>query len=232
VLADEAERRPARHEQCQPRSGVVEDVVGNANASVSAGPYKIDSLAPTVVCPSPAPVFLLRQAGATVTATVSDAVSGPTATAVSAAADTSSVGSKSVVLTASDVAGNSTQASCAYSVVYAWSGFFSPVDNPNVWNVAKAGSAIPVKFSLAGDRGLAILATGSPSSIQVACPSTSLTDVVEETVTDSTSGLRYDPFADQYVYAWKTGSWAGSCRKLSVKLVDGTVHSALFRFER
>jgi hypothetical protein len=35
---------------------------------------------------------------------------------------------------------------------YTFTGFFSPVDNPPTVNVAKAGSAIPVKFSLGGNR--------------------------------------------------------------------------------
>ena len=44
-----------------------------------------------------------------------------------------------------------------------FTGFFSPVDNLPTVNVAKAGSTIPVKFSLGGNRGLGILAaTRSP----------------------------------------------------------------------
>jgi hypothetical protein len=36
---------------------------------------------------------------------------------------------------------------------YNFSGFFQPVDNLPTLNIAKAGSAIPVKFSLGGDQG-------------------------------------------------------------------------------
>jgi hypothetical protein len=143
------------------------------------------------------------------------------------------VGSKTVAVTGFDVAGNSRTVSCAYSVIYDWSGFFSPVDNPAVWNTAKAGSAIPVKFRLAGDQGLGVLATGSPSSVPVACPGSGApTDQVEETLTASTSTLKYDSAADQYVYVWKTGSWANTCRQLNVRLVDGSTHSALFKFAK
>jgi Domain of unknown function (DUF4082) len=39
---------------------------------------------------------------------------------------------------------------------YNFSGFFQPVNNMPTLNVAKAGSAIPVKFSLGGDQGLDI----------------------------------------------------------------------------
>ena len=36
-----------------------------------------------------------------------------------------------------------------------------------------------------------------------------------------------------YTYLWKTEkSWAGTCQELSLELVDGSVHRAVFRFER
>ncbi len=65
----------------------------------------------------------------------------------------------------------------------------------------------------------------------MSCPAAAPVDAVEETTT-SPSGLSYDAVADQYVYVWKTtGTWAGSCRKLSVRLKDGSVaHEALFQF--
>jgi hypothetical protein len=56
-----------------------------------------------------------------------------------------------------------------YVFVYPFSGFFSPVDNLPVVNTMKAGAAVPIKFSLGGDRGLDILAAGSPTSQQIAC---------------------------------------------------------------
>ena len=58
---------------------------------------------------------------------------------------------------AKDNVGHTRSATCACSVVWDFSGFFQPVDDPEGLNVAKAGSAIPVKFSLAGDQGLQIL---------------------------------------------------------------------------
>jgi hypothetical protein len=117
------------------------------------------------------------------------------------------------------------------AVVYRFSGFFQPVDNMPVVNTAKAGSAIPVKFSLGGNQGLAIMGAGSPSSIPVSCVLARVAgvDAIEETVAASTSGLRYT--GNRYQYNWKTSaSWAGSCRKLRITLVDGTTHELLFRF--
>lgn len=217
-------------------SGLIEDMVGNSAPMLSAGPYKIDSSAPNVSCASPAPVFKLGQTGASVSASVTDAISGPVSASVSDAADAGSVGGKTVTVTGYDEAGNSKQASCSYRVVYDWSGFFQPVDNRDVsgnyiLNKAKAGSTIPVKFSLAGDEGLGVFALNSPSSGPIACSSASTTDTIEQYSTTTVSGLKYDPLANQYVYNWKTdGRWANSCRQLVVKLIDGSEHRANFQF--
>src|SRR6266545_1132510 len=53
-------------------------------------------------------------------------------------------------------------------VPFDFSGFFPPVDNPPAVNVVNAGRAIPVKFSLSGDKGLNIFAAGFPVSQQIA----------------------------------------------------------------
>jgi hypothetical protein len=52
-------------------------------------------------------------------------------------------------------------------------------------------------------------------------------------VTAGNSSLTYDPGSDQYTYVWKTdSSWANSCRALIVKLKDGSVHRANFKFTK
>jgi len=114
--------------------------------------------------------------------------------------------------------------------VYDWAGFFRPIDN-DALNAAKAGSAIPVKFSLNGDQDLNIFELGYPKSIMIACDGTNPGDEVE-TMTAGESSLKYDATADQYIYVWKTSKdWAGSCRKLLVRLNDGTSHEASFTFK-
>ena len=113
-------------------------------------------------------------------------------------------------------------------VSYTFTGFFQPVDNAIV-NTVKAGSSIPVKFSLGGNQGLQIFATGSPTSVAVSCNATAPTDEIE-TVTAGNSSLQYDAGADQYHYVWKTDkSWVG-CRQLKVTLKDGSVKTAMFKF--
>jgi hypothetical protein len=56
---------------------------------------------------------------------------------------------------------------------------------------------------------------------------------VEQTLDLRGSRLEINRGTGEYRYYWKTSaSWAGSCRKLIVKLVDGSTHEALFRFTR
>jgi hypothetical protein len=150
-----------------------------------------------------------------------------------AAIDTSSVGSKSFTVDAEDNAGNQNSLTHNYSVIFNWTGFFRPVDNPSTMNVVRAGSAVPVKFSLSGDQGLSIFATGFPASRKITCDPVAELDTLEETVTAGGSSLSYDSSIDQYNYVWKTDkAWAGTCRQLEVKLIDGTSHLANFKLTK
>ena len=154
------------------------------------------------------------------------------ASALTGLVETASVGSRSVTFTAVDNAGNSASATCSYQVIFDWAGFFQPATNPPVLNQVKAGQAIPMKFSLAGNQGLDILAAGSPASQQIACDSSAPVDDIEQTVTAGNSSLSYDPASDQYTYVWKTGkAWTGTCRQLIVTLADGTEQRANFKFK-
>jgi hypothetical protein len=141
------------------------------------------------------------------------------------------VGAYTVTLTVTDSAGFEVSDTLTANILYTFAGFFPPVDNPPTLNVAKAGSAIPMKFSLGGYQGVNILAAGYPTSTTATCGSTA-EDAIEETVTASSSGLSYDASTDQYVYVWKTDkTWANTCRTLVVKLNDGTYHRANFKFK-
>ncbi len=118
--------------------------------------------------------------------------------------------------------------------IAAWpfGGFLAPMDNGKT-NVAQAGSAVPVKFRLGGDLGLAIFAAGYPKSAPTACPSGAPQDPVEQTVAAGESSLSDDTLTGRYVYVWKTDkAWGGTCRQLDVKLADSTVHTATFQFKR
>jgi hypothetical protein len=116
---------------------------------------------------------------------------------------------------------------------FAYSGFFQPVDNPATLNSVKAGSAIPVKFSLGGNQGLAVLARGYPVSQKVTCSSTSPIDAIEQTVNAGSSSLTFTSSSNQYTYVWKTDStWTGTCRTFTLKLADGSSRQAYFKFTK
>jgi hypothetical protein len=156
----------------------------------------------------------------------------PTITTSQASGTVFPVGLTTVNVTATDAANN--QATCSFTVTarYNFSGFFQPVDNPPTVNVVKAGRAIPVKFSLSGDKGLNIFAAGYPVSQQIACSDGAPTSEIEQTVTANGSSLSYDAESDQYNYVWKTEeSWAGTCRQLIVRLNDGGERVAFFKFK-
>lgn len=145
--------------------------------------------------------------------------------------DTSTVGTHSFTVTGTDNAGNSGMVTNSYTVTYCFDGLFSPVDNLPVLNSVSAGRAIPVKFSLCGDQGLAIFAAGYPRSHQILCDSSAPVDGVEETLSAGSSSLSYDAVSDRYSYVWKTDkSWAGTCRQLALQLADGTFQHANFKF--
>jgi hypothetical protein len=91
-----------------------------------------------------------------------------------------------------------------FDEVWTFAGFLPPVDNGAVINSVKAGQSVPVKFQLGGDRGLDILATGSPTSARITCASGEPVDPIEETVTASASGLHYDAVSQTYTYVWKS----------------------------
>lgn len=113
---------------------------------------------------------------------------------------------------------------------YEFDGFYAPVDMPPTVNAARAGRGVPIKFSLGGDFGLGIFGSNPPTSTRVACPSEAPVDTIETTVAASAIPLSYDPVTDRYTFAWKTDrSWRG-CREFTIRLLDGTTVSALFRF--
>jgi hypothetical protein len=114
---------------------------------------------------------------------------------------------------------------------YRFGGFVAPVNAPPIVNTLKAGAGVPVKFSLGGNKGLGIFATGYPASRTVSCRPDATTDEIEQTVSADHSSLRYDASTNTYTYVWKTAPlWAGQCRRLILRFADGIEHTALFRF--
>ena len=116
---------------------------------------------------------------------------------------------------------------------FTFTGFFDPVKNPPIFNLVNAGRAVPIKFSLGGNQGLAIFLAGFPQSQRIQCNTLSPIDPVEGTTTAGSSSLSYDPITGQYTYIWKTDrAWAVTCRQLYMRFVDGQTYTLLFNFIR
>lgn len=213
------------------------DAVGNQSPTLTRTVTVVDTTPPTVVAPANITVYLPLNSTATsraVTypnpATATDTCGGTTITYSPASGSIFNVGTTTVTVTATDDHGNSASVTFTVTVLYNFTGFFSPVGNLPILNAVNAGRAIPVKFSLSGNKGLNIFAPNNPYTIAINCSTTDPAADITETVNAGGSTLGYSP--DQYNYVWKTeSSWAGTCRQLVVTLNDGSVHRANFKFK-
>ena len=156
----------------------------------------------------------------------------PTVTSSPKSGATFGVGTTTVTVTAADESGNSATTTFDVTVLFNFSGLLQPIDPFPALNIARAGSSIPVKFSLSGNKGLDILAAGSPSSSTTPCDGNEPGTTIEETVREGEATLTYDPVSDEYKYVWRTNrEWKKTCRILTVRLTDGSEHYAKFRFK-
>ena len=140
------------------------------------------------------------------------------------------VGSTTVAVTATDDLGNEATTTFEVKVLFNFGGLLAPIDPFPAQNVAVAGSSVPIKFSLSGNKGLNIFATGYPASSAISCGADD-PGAVEIVDSPGNSGLKYDPVSDEYSLTWKTSKdWKRSCRMLVIRLADGTDHLARFSF--
>jgi hypothetical protein len=113
-----------------------------------------------------------------------------------------------------------------------FNGFYVPVLNMPAWNQVKAGGGIRVKFSVTGDQAANALA-GPLTSRSVSCEASATAKAapgmrkVVRTLKKTQDGR-----TGEYSLTWNTNSsWAGTCRVLEVRLVDGSVYEAQFQFQ-
>jgi hypothetical protein len=149
-----------------------------------------------------------------------------------------SVGTYTITATAKDKAGNEASTSISYEIVrWTIKGFYQPVDNPDIVNVAKAGSTIPLKFevfkTISGEEITDTSIIQQPLKAQkISCNNIngSPTDEIDLTATGNTS-LRYDPIEGQFIYNWKTPNFKDTCWKVTVSTIDGSSIYAYFRLK-
>ena len=162
---------------------------GNAMQSAT---IKRDATLPSLSCVGA--TFLLGAKGARVSATVTDAMSGPAAAMVFANANTSSVGRKTVQVTGLDRAGNSATASCSYVVGYALTKL-----KPTPGFVVKRGSTISVQFMLMDSAGR-LISDKSARAIVSACAAR----ILFSAGNPSPNCARYDAAAHRFLFDLKT----------------------------
>jgi sugar lactone lactonase YvrE len=123
--------------------------------STASRTIKIDSTGPTlnpVIAPSP-PIV---NETATAFANATDTLSG-VASQSCASVNTASVGAKTVVCVAQDVAGNQRSTTKSYSVFYGFNGFLSPLVELPRTNRIKKGRTLPVSWRMVDGQGNPIL---------------------------------------------------------------------------
>jgi hypothetical protein len=168
------------------------------------------------------------------TLTATDIVDGTVPVICSSTSGSTFLGETTVNCTATDKAGNKAESSFKVNVTYRWAGFFQPINNTAL-NTVKAGSAIPVKFSLGGNMGMNVIASGYPRAVASGCSGAGEDPIADsETLGNvSSNSFNYDASADQYVYVWKSDKgWTGRCVQLQLMMRDGTTHYANFGFTK
>jgi len=104
-------------------------------------------------------------------------------------------------------------------------GFDPPVENAPSLNIANAGSVVPLKFTLDAD---------DPPSIDsqpVNCTTLVPTGVAPAPL-DSPGGTGLTQNGTEFHINWKTSSdWAGSCRRVTLRVPAASNPVAFFRFE-
>jgi len=213
-------------------TGTATDNAGNST-SVSFGPIKIDKTPPVLlVAVSPNPVLL--NGNATLLTNAADMLSGIKSGSMPCLSlDTTTVGLKSTTCYVSDNAGNTTQSTATYQVIYGFDGFLRPV-NDCINNLCesgqdvtfKPGSTIPLKFRLKDANGNIVQAASAPLWLVPAqfdyLPVT-LPDDFEFQVSNSTYEWRKNQ--GSYVYEWNTkGLPDRSIWAVGVKLDDGKTY--------
>lgn len=210
------------------------DVQGNTESPVKSATFKIDRTPPTITCGA-APVFVLNQSGAMVSAGVSDAGSGPVVNPVSQSVSTAAIGSFVAVLSASDNAGNTATLACGYSVrngdpAYLICPLFDG-SKPH-----KAGSTIPIKIQLCDARGSNLSSAGiNVSAVGITMDGVSPPNyepAIGSGAANPDNRFRYSPDLAGYIYTLKTnGLREGSWRLWFTVGTDPSLYSVSFRIK-
>jgi hypothetical protein len=163
--------------------------------------------------------------------TASDALSGTTGpcTGVLTGGTTSGVGRFTFTATATDRAGNRRTVTVDYRVVYRFSGFLQPLNDPAVdpaapMSVFRRSSTASVGFRLLDADGVVVVPSTRPVWVTPVRGSRTGAAVNEAfSTTTPSSGSAYTWRGDRWQYDWSTRNTSAQYRyRLGVRLDDGT----------
>jgi N-acetylneuraminic acid mutarotase len=146
------------------------------------------------------------------------------------------IGLTTVTFTATDQAGNNTQATAQVRVTYGFGGFRPPLIDGGVASVRQGngGRTIPVKFTLNcgnSSAATAIATIAVYKILDLAAGSLDVTDLTQDAGNANGGGnvFRYDPSSQQYIYNLSTAGYqVPATYRILVSLDDGTQHSVDF----
>jgi hypothetical protein len=219
------------------KSGTAYDNAGNS-ASAGVTDIDVDLTAPSITITSPAnsgsydlnePVASDYSCSDTTSGVAS--CSGTVANGVNI--DTGSVGPKNFTVTATDIAGNTTNTSASYSVLYRTGDMclgspehqiLQPINNDGS-SVFKQKSTVPAKFRVCDYYGTSIGTPGVVSSFRLIQISNGTVSSVDEAVDSTTpdTAFRWSPDGQQWIFNINTKSLgAGKTYVYLITLNDGS----------
>jgi hypothetical protein len=220
-------------------SVTVTDRAGNS-AVFTTTPRNIDKTAPTVTIVTPASNAVVGlYATAFANYSCVDAVSGVTTCSGTqpngAQLNTRSMnGWYTFRVTGTDIAGNSFQRSHNWSTAgsFLFEGYLAPMQNDPTFNLVTAGSRVPMRFKLPDRLGGYVSDPGVMDSFTVDTERCLSNVVPFNDVAVGGAGLSFDAATSTYTYNWDTNAaWAGTCRNVKLRLIDGSRHTLMFKFQ-
>ncbi|MEK6851481.1 MAG: PxKF domain-containing protein [Candidatus Thermoplasmatota archaeon] len=105
-------------------------------------------------------------------------------------------------------------------------GFERPVSAPPAINGVRAGSTVPLKFTLAGAEAYLVIDT-QPVDCLTLVPTGE-----RPSPPDSPGSTSLSRRGNEYHLNWQTdGAWAGTCRRLTLRIPAASDVTLYFRFE-
>jgi sugar lactone lactonase YvrE len=146
---------------------------------------------------------------------------------------TNVAGNFNFYVSAVDNAGNSTFVSRTFSVApLQFERFIEPLRRSPTFNGVTAGSLVPIRWRMLDGTGQAVTNPAAFQSLTVlnlTCQGTAVP--LNDTATGG-AGLTVNPANGYFTYNWQTeASWAGTCRRVQIRLGDNSVREVVFRLQ-